>query len=368
MPRLFHLICFLSLLLPLPAAAQLNAYNVGGDDVIDPLKKISPPAQDIVPNYRQEMRDIVSTLSRYAKGRNPNFILLVAGGEDLLTRGHWEVALDEYNKAKSMDEESLTALPVLTIEEDHSLSLVGTATRNYLKTLDGLLQKSDKCRLPTLDKNKKSFIKSHHIKRLALMPCSSERELDMMIEGAKDGMLVQTIPGKSARFDTIPKGRPFGENANNITALAEARNMLLNFNNDRFATKGEWVVALQDTNLDMLVIDPFFKGKHPLLADEVSSLKYKKFGARRLVLAHLRLDQAEDTRYYWQDSWKLHDPDFLTFPAPNNPAGYIIRYWDPLWKRIVGDYFTTLINLGFDGVLLDGLNVHRHFEAMTPLE
>jgi len=46
----------------------------------------------------------------------------------------------------------------------------------------------------------------------------------------------------------------------------------------------------------------------------------------------------------------------------------LVNYWLPEWKKILGDYFVGLMDLGFDGVLIDGLNAADRFEYELILE
>jgi uncharacterized protein (TIGR01370 family) len=146
------------------------------------------------------------------------------------------------------------------------------------------------------------------------------------------------------------------------------RNILVLTNNEKFGSKGEWILKLQENNYDAIVIEPFFKGKEALNYKEVNSLKFKKMGARRLVLAHMNITEAFDDKYYWKPSWRLKEPYWLRFNSRKNKHAVITEYWRPQWKEIVGKYFSGIFKLGFDGVVLDGLDNHLLFERLTPIQ
>jgi len=104
-----------------------------------------------------------------------------------------------------------------------------------------------------------------------------------------------------------------------------------------------------------------------LTKEELHSLKFKQLGARRLVLARLDLGYADDSRFYWQADWSPGTPSWIIGMGPDYPGQYIVEFWNPAWKSIVGNYLAGILDLGFDGVMLDGVEAYRRWEAMTPV-
>lgn len=156
------------------------------------------------------------------------------------------------------------------------------------------------------------------------------------------------------RLNTVPTGRLREATPKMVQAVGEADNVLFVLDNRRFPAKVDWLNALRGTNHDMLVIAPFYKGDTPLSADEVYSLKFKKMGSPRLVVAQLPLTKAYDTAWYWKESWKVGDPAFIKGRG-SEPGSYIVDFSDPDWRAIIGETFAGLMDLGFDGIMLDGL-------------
>ena len=135
-----------------------------------------------------------------------------------------------------------------------------------------------------------------------------------------------------------------------------------------YGSRGEWLLAAGSNNYDVVVIDAFFNGTEPLSKEEVHGLKFKELGARRLVLAWLNISYASDDRFYWERNWGVGNPSWIVGRHPERPGTFAVEYWHPRWRSIIGIYFAGLMDLGFDGVLLNGADAYLRFEAMTPLE
>ena len=152
-----------------------------------------------------------------------------------------------------------------------------------------------------------------------------------------------------------------------MASLNDVRNILIMTDTRNYASKGEWVNALTQTNYDLLIIDPFYKYNQPLTKEDIRRLRYKKLGARRLVFAVLDISSAEDTRMYWEPSWKLKSPAWLRFPSKTRPGAIVVDYWSAPWKGIIGNYFKSIMDLGYDGIVLQGLDAHKTYEKIIPI-
>ena len=76
---------------------------------------------------------------------------------------------------------------------------------------------------------------------------------------------------------------------------------------------------------------------------------------------------AEDERFYWERDWEVGTPTWIQ-GLGERPGQYTVEYWNPAWKAIIGRYFAGIMDLGFDGVVLDGVEAYRRWEFMTPLD
>ncbi|MBF0130043.1 MAG: hypothetical protein HQL33_08615 [Alphaproteobacteria bacterium] len=221
----------------------------------------------------------------------------------------------------------------------------------------------------TADRRLVESIKDLGLRALSIEHCSSA---DWVAKAMKQASLDRTLTfadiDPKGELDRIAKGRPWNENAANVDSLDEVKNMLVMVDSRHYARRDEWLMALAKSNHDLLIIDGFHKGSESLTKSEVYGLKFKRLGSRRLVFARLNLGEAQDYRYYWKREWMVGDPDWLDAPSPRDPAAMIVKYWSDDWKAIVGQYMAGLMDLGFDGIMLEGLDAYEHFEKRAPLE
>jgi endo-alpha-1,4-polygalactosaminidase (GH114 family) len=354
-----------SLLLATRAFADIRANGMLVVDDTMKLKDIPETRLEDIPNHRQMMRDIVVELSAYAKARNPRFIVLARDAQELLVKEsrewEWETSRDADGTAAG------------------KYTPVGSLNRPYLKAIDGMVIDGlfcgrDKADQPTdaaaakllLDAVAK--LQQEGRRALAIDYCkSSPRVAAVGREAARAKVLSYVERDGGRRLDHIPSGTPTAENARHVTDLAQARNFLPMLSSQSFGSRDDWVTALAATNYDLLLLDAFWRGSEPLTADDVKTLKMKRLGSRRLVLADLPVGRAADSRFYWKKDWKVGTPSFLEAPDAGNPAQMVVRYWESDWKALAGSYMQGIVDLGFDGVMLDYLDVYLYFEQMMPL-
>jgi cysteinyl-tRNA synthetase len=146
--------------------------------------------------------------------------------------------------------------------------------------------------------------------------------------------------------------QPYNVNSRNITDLWDAKNFLYILNPSGFSSKEEFLNALRNTDYDVLVIDMFYNGE-ALRRDEVSSLKVKRNGGRRLVIAYMSIGEAEDYRYYWKEEWKKDPPEWLGEENSEWPGNY---------QDIILGYTRRIVDAGFDGAYLDIIDAFEYWE------
>ncbi len=358
--------CAISLLLACPAAAQDSARI---PDDFDPLEERFKIEAAFIPNYRDMMRDVVSALGQYARDNNPDFLVFADGGLDLLTRGEWENNLDDLHRAeksgaKTDDEKFLLKL----FSPEHPIP-EGTPIRRYIQALNGVVLKNRVCSgktgVPT--PAVRQIIDEYGLTVIGVEHCPTAKQR----AAAKNSALLKKSPvhvdsDAADAFDAV--SAPENETADNVVSPAKAKNMLVLTNTRRFSDKDLLIKTLADTNFDLLVVDPFFKSNIALTKDDVKELQTKKIGSKRLVFAVLNVAVAEDTRPYWEKGWKPRDPAWLRFASKDDPDKIVVDYWNPDWKRIVGIYFRGIMELGFDGVVLQGLDHHKTYERIIPID
>jgi hypothetical protein len=310
-----------------------------------------------IPNYRDEMRKIIEELSSYARGRIPGFTIVTFGGFDLFSWGQREVDLTELRRPE--DFKAATA--------GESELPVGFPMRRYQQRVNGFILDGFYCapiRVPLADVQAS---RNESLKALSIDHCPQDRAQQSVDMARKDRIVAHIDTDMEKKFADIPAARPNPENPYSVENLNAARSMLVNLNSRKFGSKGNWLEALRSTNHDVVVITGFYNGNQALTKAEVNSLKFKKLGARRLVMAWIDIGQASDDGYYWQREWQVGNPSWLTSLDRQNPGKYNVEFWNPAWKAIYGKTFAGLVDLGFDGIVIAGVEGYRRWEAMTPI-
>lgn len=387
--RRLGLLAALALLVATPAAAQ----DPGG------------------PNYREEWRQIVVELAAYAKKRNPNFVVLMRGAPELLVKGNWEW---QWEDARDPDGKTI----------DQRLP-VGAAFRDFIKPLDGLVLDGLYCgpyhfdkplgeaiaerkkldaqladehkrgiqRLPVAIPNgpfsidpQEELKRAAEIKRkaevaerqrreiyaieamrgfgravLSIEDCDSAANAEAAFaHGVRDG-IKSFAAADDPRLDKLPPGHAPAENAQPVTSVTSLHNWLPMVDGQRAGTRAQWVSQLAETNFDMVVMDVAHRSE-PLTKADVAAIHFKNMGPPRLVLADLPVGRAYDTRWYWQKGWAVGQPTYVIAPDQDRPGAYFTDLGNAQWKELLGKYIAGIMDLGFDGVMLDDLDTFRWFE------
>ncbi len=320
-----------------------------------------------VPNYRDALRDIIATLSIYAKGRDATFQIATREGLGLVVKGRRDAAIE-------------TLIDPTAAEKRRAVSPVGSPVRRYARHLDGVVMNDQYCVARKADMTASeafvTMLQEQSLVVLSVDHCASpEAAADAwrVARAAKvvahaDSLAADGPDAVQEGLQRVPVGRPFGENPDNVTRLSEARNILVLDGSAGYADKADLILDLTATNYDILALSPFHRHGDPLTAAQVHQLRYKKLGARRLVLARLNIAQARDTAYYWKDAWRVGKPDWIRAPVPEEPGLYDVNFWHQDWRAILGRTFAGLMDLGFDGVVLEGTEAYKPLEELTPID
>lgn len=126
---------------------------------------------------------------------------------------------------------------------------------------------------------------------------------------------------------------------------------------------------------DLVVIDytrdPAVGG--PFTAAEVAQMKKKPDGGRRLVLAYVSIGEAENYRYYWADrNWgdaRNRKPPVLEESAEWK-GNFTVEFWEQEWQNLIltdsDSYINRIMDAGFDGILLDRVDIVDTLQGKTP--
>ncbi|MFL5386577.1 MAG: MJ1477/TM1410 family putative glycoside hydrolase [Longimicrobiaceae bacterium] len=130
--------------------------------------------------------------------------------------------------------------------------------------------------------------------------------------------------------------------------------------------------AIAASGFDLVVIDYSQSGDQEtaFTPAQVATMKRKRDGTARIVLAYLSIGEAEDYRYYWQPSWVRQPPAWLGRENPESKGNYQVRFWEPGWQGIIfgrpDSYLDRILRAGFDGVYLDLIDAYEPFVATRP--
>ena len=124
------------------------------------------------------------------------------------------------------------------------------------------------------------------------------------------------------------------------------------------------LAAIGQSCYDLVVIDYSADGSEEgeFTSAEIAALATSPRGAK-LVFSYMSIGEAEDYRFYWQESWEPGDPPWLDQENPHWPGNYRVRYWDPEWQSIVLEYTDRLIGAGFHGAYLDLIDAYGYYES-----
>lgn len=292
-------------------------------------------------DYKMEMRNFVEEISQYLKGKNSDFIVIGQNTESVLNEN---------------------------VEQ----------TKKYLNSIDGLGREDlfygyEKEDLETPNNVTNIFInniqkfKDNNKVVLGIDYCSSEEKIENSYRlNSENGYI--SFAADTRELNSIPyyPQKPINENSNNILKLGDIKNFLYIINDEKYNNKEEFINDLKNTNYDLIIMDCFFYGEYAYTKEEIESLKYKKNGGKRLVISYMSIGEAEDYRYYWNNTWNSRNLSFLLRENSEWDGNYIVKYWDDAWKSIIygndNSYCNKILTSGFDGVYLDIIDGYENFE------
>jgi cysteinyl-tRNA synthetase len=284
------------------------------------------------------MRTFVVEIASFARDQDPNFIVIPQNGHELLSKNE-DIASDYVATINGLGQESLFyGYPdddVSTPDQD----------QYYLINNLSIGKRNDKTILITDYASSNSNIQK------------SKQNNSLR------GYVSFNAPSRD--LDIIPDIPIRNENSDDISELPEAKNFLYLLNYQNFKTKYALINAISATNYDALIIDAFW-GKNIFTPADIKKLKQKANGGQRLVISYMSIGEAEDYRFYWDDSWDKTELSWIESENPNWPGNFKVKYWNKNWKKLIygnkNSYTQKIINAGFDGVYLDIIDAFWYFE------
>jgi cysteinyl-tRNA synthetase len=296
-------------------------------------------------DYRREMRDLVTAISRYADSVNPGFIVIPQNGIELVTSDGEASGTPVLEYLEALDGVGQEDLLFGYDQDDQATP---EAESDYLRAFLEVAKNDDKVVLVT-------------------DYCSTESKVDQSY-GLNSASGYISFAANSRELDQIPPypAEPFDVNALEVQSLSMAENFLYLLNFRNYGSKGEFISAVTSTDYDLLITDLFFEDDSSFTPDEVEQLRTKSNGGKRLVICYLSIGEAERYRYYWQPSWSEGDPFWLLQENPDWEGNYKVMYWEKEWQQILfgndDSYLKKILDAGFDGVYLDIIDAFEYFE------
>lgn len=298
-------------------------------------------------NFRLEMRKLVMSIAAYSRAGNPDFLVIPQNGEALITNDGLPEGPLVSGYLQAINGVGREGLFYGEAGQDNHPTTPAT-TASVLPFLN-LLQQQQKVVLIT------DYASDPDLIQKSLTQCTNRGFIPFV---ASDPAL-NCLP-------TYP-AQPVEEHTDDIVSLADARNFLCMIRPGRFASQQTLLDTLLATNYDILILEPYiFRQQELIDAGGIQRLQYKPGGGRRLVLAYLDLGTAATDHYYWQEEWRQQPPYWLAHESLPGAETYHVRYWEPDWQAILfgnrHSYMRKIVDAGFDGVYLAGVDVYKYFE------
>lgn len=290
---------------------------------------------------KQLMRNFVINISQDAKNRKENFLIVPQNGIELILK-NGEPDLNYLNAVDGNGQEDL----LYGYENDNQVTPYSTT--NYLQNF-----------LNTSRNFGKTILVTDY--------CSDENKVaDSYSNNAENGYI--SFAADHRNLDNIPTFPTQINNENHaiIANLSQVKNFLYLINPEQYSTKSDFINAVTATNYDLVIMDLFFKENISFTKGEISQLRQKDNGGKRLLLCYMSIGEAEDYRFYWNPQWSTNPPEWLDAENPDWKGNYKVKYWNAEWQNIIygneSSYLTKIIDAGFDGVYLDIIDAFEYYE------
>lgn len=296
--------------------------------------------------YRQDMRQFVKNIAQTARATDPSFLIIPQNGQAVVLKSYCS------DCATSIDVDYMNAIDG-----------IGREDLNYGYSSDNKLNSASQFR------ELSNFISLYKDAGKTILVTdyvwSQAGVDDSYSTNSSLGYVGYAAP--SRELDQIPTYpvKPFQESYNDVNTLAAAKNFLYLINPSNYSSKSAFLQAIGTTNYDVIIIDAFYNDEL-LSRSEVSALKVKANGGKRIMLAYMSIGEAEDYRYYWDADWEVNTPEWLVEENPEWEGNYKVKYWNNEWQGIIysnsDSYLNKLLSSGFDGAYLDIIDAYEYFE------
>ncbi|MFV8357160.1 endo alpha-1,4 polygalactosaminidase [Flavobacterium sp. XS1P32] len=295
--------------------------------------------------FKQKMREFVIGISQYSKAIKPNFLIVPQNGIELVSSNGQISGQPHTDYLKAIDANGQEDLFYGYDNDDQATSSIDN---NYLRELLNISKNAGKTILVT-------------------DYCSTQSKMtNSYLENFNAGYI--SFSANQRELTNIPffPNPLYQENNVVVNNLSQVKNFLYLINPTNFTSKSEFITAVTSTNYDLLIMDLFFKDNTQFTSSEITQLKNKANGGKRLILSYMSIGEAENYRYYWQPRWNTYKPSWLDTENPNWAGNYKVKYWNTEWQNIIygnnNSYLKKIIDSNFDGVYLDIIDAFEYYE------
>lgn len=322
------------------------------DDEVELVQRDNLPTSII--NYRMKMRENILFLVKYAKAVNPDFVTIINGGEDLLHIDEIEILTDKYNHLSSN-------APFSNIVDKNAM----TSDLILIDNIEAISSPNALCG----DNCEFKEIQESGIRKIYIEKAKNKEELENTIKevNSKDELLY-IFSDVDEAFKNIKGEMIINENAKNIFSINDAKNISIITDDSKYNNKFELIKDINNSNYDIVIINPMFQDKTAYTKKEVESLKLKRNGLRRMIVAQMNISEANPYKYYYKKEWEISRPDWMVRASFSDNNGVITQYWNEEWKAVIAKYFKDIVSSNFDGAWLTGAENFEYFEKLTPLK
>ena len=295
--------------------------------------------------YKQRMREFVIGISQYTKSFDDDFLVIPQNGIELVSSNALGTGNPHVEYLNAIDGNGQEDLFYGYDNDDQATPIESTI---YLQDLLNISKTSGNTILVT-------------------DYCSSENKMSNSYTLNNNKGYI-SFAANHRELDNIPNFPSPIHNENNavVSNLNQVKNFLYLINPENFATKNDFIAAITNTNYDLLIMDLFFKDGSEFSSSEITQLKNKANGGKRLVISYMSIGEAENYRYYWQPTWNSSKPLWMDSENPNWQGNFKVKYWYTEWQNIIygneNSYAKKILNANFDGVYLDIIDAFEYYE------
>lgn len=291
---------------------------------------------------REEMRRLIVELSTYAHELRQEAIVMHTNGLDL---GATQAPTQAYFQAiDGVITESL----FFSYENGKTISQPLAGTRDQL----------NKCGL--YNERNKTVLAIEYKDPSAPLPqtTADERAAATLFEHFQAFTPVLLTADPLLKELTPPQN---GTHPGKVSSLDDVRSFAYVINSGD-NTRQTMMDTLSSAPHDLFVLDHYAAWQAPYTPDDLHKLHMRADGSHRLLLGYISIGEAAKHFYYWKKEWNAFPPCWAA-GSNTNWGSVRARYWCPHWKRLMYQYVQMLLSMGFDGIVMDTVDVYAAFEG-----